>query len=269
VGHELGHSLWRKDRCRVHFEPQINQAIVQAIKGGLQTEYDRVFRSYNVTAQQCDEYQYLWTWQDAADYCLRQVEEIFSDFVGLALFGTSYLDSFEYLLSPALSTERDPEYPADESRAQHLENNANRVGVTISGKYGASFSQQDSPFDSQSNAHFQMILADAASATLVTSIADHVARLCASRGVTPPEISETAQILDNFLLGVPAERTSGLGPILNAGWSAFKNQQFMAKNSDAERLKTINELILKSVEVYEIERMTSYGPKKKHSSASP
>jgi hypothetical protein len=269
VGHELGHSLWRKAQCQAHFEPEITQAIVQTIKGPLQSEYDRVFRSDNITAQQCNDYQYLWTWQLAADYCFRQVEEIFSDFVGLALFGISYLDSFEYLLSPALSPQRVPEYPADASRALHLENNAHRVGVTISSKYSTFFTQQDSPFDLLSNAHFQMILADAASTILVTSIADHVAHLCTNRGVSPPEPIETAHILENFLFGVPAEGTSGLGPILNAGWSAFKDRQFMARSYDAERLKTINELILKSVEVYEIERMTTNGPKKKRSSASP
>jgi hypothetical protein len=266
VGHELGHSLWRKDNCLDHFEPEINRAITEAIKGPLRAEYNRIFRPFGITADQCDGYDYLWTWQDAADHCFRQVEEIFSDFVGLALFGTSYLDSFEYLLSPALSTERDPEYPADATRAGYLEDHAGRVGVTVAGSYKALFSPQKSPFHPSRNAHFQLTLADIASDTLVTSIADHVAQLCEKREVKPPNTSETAQILDNFLLGVPAERTSGLGPILNAGWSAFKKPEFMKGDSDTDRMKTLNELILKSVEVYEIERMTGHGFKEKPSS---
>jgi hypothetical protein len=96
-------------------------------------------------------------------------------------------------------------------------------------------------------------------------IADHVAALCGARGVRPPKDSETTKILDNFLIGVPAQGTAGLGPILNAGWSAFKNKDFMRGQTGAERMKTINELVLKSVEVYEIERMTKHGAKKKHS----
>jgi hypothetical protein len=39
----------------------------------------------------------------------------------------------------------------------------------------------------------------------------------------------------------------------------------MRGQTGAERMKTINELVLKSVEVYEIERMTKHGAKKKHS----
>ncbi|ANT49202.1 hypothetical protein A6B35_04250 [Mesorhizobium amorphae CCNWGS0123] len=66
-----------------------------------------------------------------------------------------------------------------------------------------------------------------------------------------------------FLLGVPAEQTAGFGAILNAGWSAFKNASFMPKNNDADRIAAINELVLKSIEVFEIERMTKRDPKAK------
>jgi hypothetical protein len=263
IGHELGHSLWRGEKCRDHFEPQINQAIIQATKGSLRSEYNRLYQPLGITADHCDDYQNLWTWEDAADYCFRQVEEIFSDFVGLSLFGTSYLDAFEYLLSPALSTERDPEYPADADRAKYLEHNALRVGVTITGSYTPLFVPQISPFHPTRNTHFQMILADAASETLVTSVADHVAGLCRSRGINPPDGQETTRIIDNFVMGVPGEHTTGLGPILNAGWSAFRGLQFMVGHSDGDRMRTINELMLKSVEIYEVERMTDHGSKKK------
>ena len=43
IGHELGHSLWRRDKCRDHFEPEINQAITRACLqlGGLRTRTDQ------------------------------------------------------------------------------------------------------------------------------------------------------------------------------------------------------------------------------------
>jgi hypothetical protein len=259
TGHELGHSLWRRDKCQDHFEPEINQAIIQAIKGPLSSEYNRIFRNFGIAANDCDEYENLWTWERSADFCFRQVEEMFSDFVGLSLFGTSYLDSFEYLLSPALSTERDPEYPADATRAQYLEDHAGIVGVKVTSSYKGTFAQQDSPFHAKRNQHFQMMLADTARNTLVTSVADHVAQLCGNRGVQPPDNKETKKILRNFVMEVPAEGTTGLGPILNAGWQAFKDRHFMTGYSDADKMKMINELILKSIEIYEVERMTNHG----------
>jgi hypothetical protein len=102
----------------------------------------------------------------------------------------------------------------------------------------------------------------------VVSVAERVGQICKSRGVPPPDVSETATILDHFIKGVPAQGTTGLGPILNAGWSAFKSNDFMREYSDEDRLRTINELILKSVEVYEIERMTRHGFKKKRTPGS-
>lgn len=264
IGHELGHSLWRRDNCRSYFEPNITKEIVSAIKGTFKSDYNRIYSSLNITADQCDDYRNLWTWDEAADYCFRQVEEIFSDFTGLALFGTSYLDSFEYLLSPSLSTERSPEYPSVERRAQYLEVHAPLLNVATRPNFTSEFVKQVSPFHVASISELQMSVADAASDALVQSIAHHVLGLMNSRKLSPPDDAETNSIVSRFLKGVPAEHTTGVGAIINAGWAVLKSAHFMARFDNAERMKTINELVLKSIEIFEIERMISNGSQKKH-----
>ncbi|GLR40739.1 hypothetical protein [Mesorhizobium amorphae] len=263
IGHELGHSLWRSGKFKSQFEAEINRSIIASIKGSYKSQYEAIFRRFGISADRCDEYQNIGTWSDAAEYAFSQVEEIFSDFTGLFIFGGSYLDSFEYLLSPALSPERTPDYPPVSLRAEHLRNYANKIGVAVESDFHSRFENQTNPFRSDSNDQLQMDLADEASSALVSSIADHVFNTCRGRGILPPSGDETNAILEMFLLGVPAEQTAGFGAILNAGWSAFKNASFMPKNNDADRIAAINELVLKSIEVFEIERMTKRDPKAK------
>lgn len=262
IGHELGHSLWRRNKCRDFFEALINQQIIGAIKSAkFRKRYKKIFGP--IKANKCDDYRNVWTWAEAADNCRRQVEEIFSDFTGLSLFGSSYLDSFEYLLSPALSTERSADYPPVKARAAYLEKSGATLGVSVRPNFDASFASQANPFHGLSNSHFQMELADFASNNLVPSIATHVKSAFIARSIRPPSDKETSAIVLNFKDGVPAENTTGIGAIINAGWSVFRDQTFMPKNTDPERMKTINELVLKSVEVFEIERMTRRDTKTK------
>jgi hypothetical protein len=113
-----------------------------------------------------------------------------------------------------------------------------------------------------------MELADFASDSLVPQIAAHVASLLKKRKIRPPELNETSAVIGNFRQGIPAEHTNGIGAIIDAGWSVFKDKNFMSDKDDPERMRVINELVLKSVEVFEIERMIRRDTKKKHPKAS-
>ncbi|RWM32443.1 hypothetical protein [Mesorhizobium sp.] len=263
IGHELGHSLWNKENFLSQFEANVTNSIIDQIKGPYRPRYNAIFNRFGINADQCDDYKNVGTWSDAADYAFRQIEEIFSDFAGLFIFGGGYLDSFEYLLSPALSPERTPYYPPDLLRAEYLRDYAAKIGVAVEADFQSRFERQVSPFRSDSNAQLQMDLADVASSALIYTIADRVFNTCKHRGILPPSDIETGAVLEMFLMGVPAEQTAGFGAILNAGWSAFKSPIFMAGANDQSRMAAINELVLKSVEVFEIERMTERGPKKK------
>ena len=125
--------------------------------------------------------------------------------------------------------------------------------------YQSRFAAQSSPFHRDSRSQLQMDLADAASEALGSKVADYVYSACKAREVTTPGDTATKAILANFMLGVPAQNTLGVGPILNAGWAAFKNTDFMKGYTDDSRKSAVNELVLKSIEVFEIERITSSG----------
>ncbi|MGE0459066.1 MAG: hypothetical protein AB7O56_12790, partial [Bauldia sp.] len=236
------------------------------IRGPLRTEYQRHFR---IDPDLCYVLDNLWTWEEASDYCFRQVEELFSDFTGLLIFGSSYLDAFEYLLSPSLSPERHPDYPPVAVRAEYLRTYASVVGASAPSAFESLFFKEASPFNPRTKSSFQVTLADTATKQLVSEVATYVAALGNKRGIRPPDQGETLTIMKDFSTGVPAQNTTGVGAILNAGWAAFKDSRFMGSSPDSDRMNTINELVLKSVEVFEIERMTRRGAKTKRAKARP
>ena len=61
-----------------------------------------------------------------------------------------------------------------------------------------------------------------------------------------------ADILGAFELLTPASRVGDLANILNAAWIAFHNQELWKGVVD-NRVETLNELVLKSIEILEIE----------------
>ena len=83
IGHELGHSLWRRGKVDMHFEPEITKTIASAIRTTFSERYNSIYSFIGITADNCDDYNNIWTWSDAAEYAVRQVEELFSDHTGL------------------------------------------------------------------------------------------------------------------------------------------------------------------------------------------
>jgi hypothetical protein len=68
---------------------------------------------------------------------------------------------------------------------------------------------------------------------------------------------EVGAIAKRFLEGVPAERAGSLDAILNGGWRTFKSTEFMPDDPGEVRMAALNELILKTIEILEIEKIMS------------
>jgi hypothetical protein len=259
VGHELGHSLWRAKALENEFTPKINRQVLDLIKTSYRAVYEKHFDSTLV--DKADELTNQHVWERPVELARMQLEEIFCDFVGLFLFGESYLDSFEYLISPTLSPERDPEYPSVRQRAKFLSDNSNKFAVTAANDFALRFSEQQFPYDSSTLEAQELMIADNVASSLVAETAAKVQSLCQQSGLSLAEDSEPSRILKEFCAAVPAEKAGSLGAILNAGWLAYKDNNFLPKTDEPVRLKFLNELVLKTIEIYEIENMVRNVPK--------
>ncbi len=202
--------------------------------------------------------------EQAVDIGLQQLQEFFCDFVGLFIFGQAYLDCFDYLLSPTQSKERHPPYPAVRERARALVRNMPKLSLRAPGSFEDRFAVQKCPFEASEPAYFHLSLSDDTSSRLANEAADLAFKLCNQGGLVTPKSADATRILKEFESGVPAEKVGSLGAILNAARRAFKSQTFLPGVSDHKRMAYLNELILKSIEILEMEGFISNAAKTQH-----
>ena len=194
-------------------------------------------------------------WSPAAAWGTRQAEETFCDFVGLRIFGESYLHAFAYLLAPKQLWIRSVVYPNLVKRVDNMLTAATKYAVQAPLEYKSEFEDMNtSSFDRQQV--FLLSLADAASSFVVTSLMSEAQDLIDSSATVKHSEAKAAEILKDFQVVAPASNAESLANILNAGWKAFHDvtlwndfPQIQSKDT------TLMELILKSIEVFEYEEL--------------
>src|SRR6185437_1729082 len=83
--------------------------------------------------------------QPLAYYSLLQCEEAFCDFLGLRLFGESYLQAQAYMLAPNWPGERPLHYPSERQRAEYLVHVATAAGIAVPAGYVDLFVERPAP----------------------------------------------------------------------------------------------------------------------------
>lgn len=110
AGHELGHSCWKHKKYKMIFERRIYDDVLNEIRSDW-GKYQKLFPPMTEADFLNSPLLTLQVWKPAAVFALRQAEELFCDFVGLRLFGESYLYAFAYLIGPCRGVDRPPKYP--------------------------------------------------------------------------------------------------------------------------------------------------------------
>lgn len=256
AGHELGHSYWAKEQLGSTLEPLFRQQVVAAIKNRWQ-DYQQVFQQIQIPPGKLNtDLKAYETWATALKWSLRQAEETFCDFLGLRIFGVSYLEAFAYLLAPNDLGARLTCYPEMRQRIANLVKAAIEYKVKVRSGYEDQFDDFETP-DLTSENEFRLEVADEAldkSIPVLIKQADDVIKAAGIQTSTPQEVKK---ILERFKLVVPAEGSQTLADILNAAWAAFLNQRFWEDISQikVKREKVLKELVLKNIEIFEIEQI--------------
>ena len=249
VGHELGHLLWSSRKMA----DAISTTVTKKAHDLSEKNFRRHIAAGSDGAASKSDFDKLIDLSGAIDWSIRQIEEIYCDFAGLYLFGQSYLDCFEYMLDPPPMEQRDPEYPPIRIRAEYLQDRGAAYRVPVQG-FADRFAEEENPFEDGTADRFALDLADAVAAELVPDISNMVIEAC-KPVIALASDEEVKAVAEWFQEGVPAEHAGSLDAILNGGWRAFKSHTFMPDESDEVRIATLNELILKTIEILEIEKM--------------
>lgn len=253
AGHELGHSICGKDRLPDQWLSLIKGEVISVIKSRW-AEYIKIFPGIIEKNLTTDMFA-IETWKKSVEWCKRQAEESFCDFVGLKIFNAAFLHAFAYLLSPNAGP-RSASYPNMERRVANLLKAAEAYGIPVSADYGSVFEDDPASGLTESD-QFRISVADEALNRLIPTLISSADQIIEAVHLAKVDNSEVMRIQSRFARVVPAEHCKGLPDILNAAWKASEDPDLWKDMPDLLSLKhrTLKELVLKNIEVFEIEQI--------------
>lgn len=263
AGHELGHAVWEHERMALKYDRKIWDGVLDAL---LENRWDayahlHLHTKEDVERSRSPDVFVGLTWRPAYTWALLQIEEMFSDFLGLRLFGESFLYAFAYLLSPGVSGQRSVGYPEIKRRVSHIVQAAKMMGVEVPVDYASTFDGETEPTDPTTS--LLVGLADEVSASLEQELIQLAMELADTKQI-PKKTKNTVEAIATAFRKwvVPARMSASLVDVLNAGWECNRDENLWNdipqitgnKTEDFEknRNRVLRDIMFKSMEVAEI-----------------
>jgi hypothetical protein len=258
----LGHTIWRSKSLAAKFKQSVENGILSEIESRLK-EYQDLYPNHIEKKQEVQSSIFVkQTIALPTEWAVKQCEEHFCDFVGLYLFDEAFLHSFAYLLSPQRAGQRSTLYPNTLTRVSKLTEAATKFRGTSAGPYrvpadyAALFENMAEPSDKERRKKFLLMLADAGSGAVASDLMDEVQSILSAAGIATLSEEGRKRILDAFKFIVPAVGAKNLTNILNAAWDVYHDKDFWSGIPQIQsRDRVLKELVLKNVEVLEIEQL--------------
>jgi hypothetical protein len=199
AGHELGHSVWRRPVVR---GPSVAQPLLLELQTALVEQYRANWlefqKAFDVTEPPDQILANLFLrsiWSQSYRLAERQLEELFCDVLGLAIFGESFLYAFIYVLTPNLG-DRVPHYPALSRRIETLERASQKLSIEVPKDFASYFSEMSSAKSARDA--FVLRMADNACGACLKNMIDVADNHVRSSGVMRPQQVERDRIAKHF-----------------------------------------------------------------------
>lgn len=261
AGHELGHHIWNLNRLNADFLPLIQDGfkrvaaektdLIQSVCPSLLEEIERI-----------DDPNVL---DDLKQLAQRQCQELFCDLVGLRVFGIGFLHTIHYLLSANAAEIPHPEYPPLEQRVKVLAKAIhNYFNIDPPEGFLEDFTpipedSSNSEESEQSQGFVRLTLINNVTQGLFENLTDRAKTVVDATEAPVPDEVETTRIYEKFFrVLVPAIECKSLADIINAGWIARHDPELWKNVGSVKdrKLSTLNDLVLKTIEVMEFEKKT-------------
>jgi len=263
-GHELGHALWAAKELENEFKPSFREEIITYIvtnKEKYKKQLGKIGESNDLNKELRKRGIALWGY--AVKLVMEQAKETFCDFIGLNIFGSSFLYAHAYLFAPNVSSPRSVKYPKPLKRINYQIRAANKYGFDIPENFEGMFRERPASLLAPSE-KFQLAIADDVLKKKVGVLIDKAQDLIQEANIPKPDEEESLRIYERFELIVPAENCKDLADILNAAWKAYNNpklwedmEKFEKEKEEFEKKKEriLKDLVLKTIEVFEVEHL--------------
>lgn len=241
AGHEIGHSAWRQSAIAPKVRDRLLEAIDVAMEFNAEIR-DRVLHDLDRVGHDVS-----WLKHACFESAIKQLEETFCDMFALYVFGPAFAFAFEYFLAPG-STFRSVTYPSSRGRVDYLLNGIETLGLKVEAGLYASW--QDSAPRAGMPGDI-LIFADEAVSKVFPIVRDLAFETLRISNVPMCNTETIRRVRDALERGVPDGLGATLAEIVTAGWLHLRSKGGLSRDSEQDELVTLNELMLKSVEVSE------------------
>ena len=256
-GHELGHAVCKKRNLENDFRPSLQEEVLNYIKKNWD-EYISLFpKTVQDKSKLAKDQAARDPWFRALNWAEQQAKESFCDFLGIRIYGTSFLQAFAYLSAPNVQSPRSENYPDSMKRVQNLIKAAESYGFDIPEGYEALFRPrppaQLAPIDG-----FRLRAADEALDHNVDKLIAKADEIITGTDTEKPDSKEIDRIAEKLRLMVPAQRCKSLPDILNAAWRVYEEEDLWESTIEEpgrQKDQILKDLILKNVEIFEVEQL--------------
>ena len=258
VGHELGHALWRAAMMK---EAKTGEGVIG--RDNAEQRQAQIKRASDLIAKVSNE-----IGSDAEDKLKplrdvsktnQMVQEVFCDFVGVRIFGESYLFSFHHLLSPNVGDTIRSQYPRMILRFKLMVDNFKKLTGRDFEDRERSFvdAMKESFIDEKAGIISGHSKLEEEVCTSVKSISE-CAIAMSSGTESAPSILDAKKVRDCFkrFFPAPANISKNVTTIVLGGWMALfdsKSSKSGMATGHVPDSEQVREMVLKSIELLEIE----------------
>lgn len=238
AGHEIGHSAWAHHGIPARIESAFDAELQSVIEGSPQD-------AAALEEQFGEGYE-----GSVREIVFKQLEETFCDCFGLFLFGEAYVFAYEYLKFPGGDI-RSLDYPPDQDRNRYLIQAAAWRSLVLAPGIFEGWS--DSPDDPHGSAELDYVV-DKIVKAMVPQLFPLAAELLNKAEIALPAAGEIKSIGKAFERDVPYAEGGSLANIVTAGWLRLRSRGGLSEVNELVEGATLNETMLKSIEVSEYRR---------------
>ena len=268
AGHELGHSVWTIKGLEKEFKSLIQGAVINAVANHW-PDYQTVFGSPAWKPETArDNLIAMSDLEPPLRWCTAQMEELFCDATGIAIFGEAYLRAFAYQLATLQHTGRSAGYPPMLERVKsHLEV-ASQVKVPVPDGYQSWFVEEVGKYSLTPQTALHLEIADEARKAIAGNVLTRAVEIVRTGNVLTREVvmvkesgkpdrypdDDIERCVRELRRFTPCEGAQTLSNIANAAWRALETDKFFAEpEHEKEKFSHLSDIVLKSIEIHEIE----------------
>ncbi len=266
AAHEIGHSVWNRHNIARKLDRYLSKAVVKHLQSqlpGMSEEFDTPPASRRGPGKPSRPQETeAGAVQDAYDLAWEQAQEVFCDLIALYTFDDGYIYAHEHIMAPG-GLYRDESYPDSQARVEYIRKGAEFWSVkydprAIAGWKPSEANEQDWALD----------VADAAVRDVVPQLIRITDRLMGRVGIPRNDPVVVAQIRRCFQARIPYEKLALLSEIVSAGWQVLRNEGGLGAGADKKRHDSLQEVMLKSMELSEFSRRLEDAERRKNTGAS-